>query len=134
MSTESGATNLPERDLLNMSVARTGMHLLRRPVPLYRLFFQLQFHNVSDTGVRLLGRKWILRDSSGQTRIIEAGQVFNQEPVLAPGAVFSYAGQHDFSHPPVSVQVRFFGTDQLHEPFITPALVFPRFCFTLPRR
>ncbi len=134
MSTDSSGTNLPERDFLNMSVARTGLQLMRRPVPLYRLCFQLQIHNVSQTGVRLLGRKWILRDASGHTRIIEAGQVFNQEPVLAPGAVFSYAGYQDFSHQPVSVQVRFFGVDQVHEPFITPALVFPRYCFTLPRR
>lgn len=133
MNIDSG-TNLPERDLLNMSVARVGMSLLRRPVPLYKLFFQLHIHNVSSTGVRLLGRKWTMRDSAGHTRIIEAGQVFNQEPVLVPGAVFSYAGQQDFTHPPVALQVRFFGTDQVNEPFITPPLIFPRYCFTLPRR
>ncbi|MBR5522448.1 MAG: ApaG domain [Akkermansia sp.] len=133
MSIETG-TNIPERDLLNMTVARVGMTLLRRPVPMYKLCFQLHFCNVSQTSVRLLGRKWTMRDSSGQTRIIEAGEVFNQEPVLVPGAVFSYAGQQDFTHPPVSMQVRFFGVDQMNEPFITPPLVFPRYCFTLPRR
>lgn len=127
-------TNLPERDLLDMSVAHVGMSLLRRPVPLYKLFFRLHVRNVSNTSVRLLGRKWTMRDSAGQTRIIEAGQVFNQEPVLVPGAVFAYAGQQNFDHPPVALQVRFFGTDQLNEPFITPPLVFPRYCFTLPRR
>lgn len=134
MSIDTSSTNLPERDLLNMMVARAGLQLVRRPVPLYRLYFQLHFHNVSKTGVRLLGRKWMLRDAAGHMRIIEGGQVFNQEPVLAPGAVFAYAGQQEFSHAPTMVQVRFFGIDQVNAPFITPALVFPRYCFTLPRR
>ncbi len=136
MRTDAGAESrsLPERDCLDMGISLSAMSMRRRPRPLYRVMFRLRMHNIGQESVRLVGRKWMLRDAAGDTRLIEAAQVFNQQPVLKPGDVFSYSGYQDFSPAaPVAMEVRFFGTDQSNRPFITPPLVFPRKCFALPR-
>ncbi len=130
----AGARSLPERDLLDMGICLSGMRVTRGRVPSYRVMFRLRLMNAGEESLRLIGRKWMLRDAAGQTRIIEAAGVFNQQPVLRPGDVFSYSGCQDFSpSPPTAMEQRFFGTDQSNLPFITPALVFPRTCFSLPR-
>ncbi len=120
MSTES--RSLPVRDYLDMGVTMTALQYMRHPRPAYRITFRLRLCNAGRGSVRLLGRKWTLRDRSGATRIIEADQVFNQQPVLTPGSVFSYGGYHTFDSMPMGMEVRFFGTDQSNEAFISPAL------------
>lgn len=122
MNTES--RSLPVRDYLDMGVTMTTLQYTRRPRPAYRVTFRLRMANTGSGSVRLLGRKWTLRDRTGATRIIEAAHVFNQQPVLTPGAVFSYGGCHVFDTVPTGMEVRFFGTNQSNEAFITPALKF----------
>lgn len=122
MSTEP----LPILDILHMQVALLGLHVSRYPTPQYRVCFRICLHNAGDMSVRLRGRKWLLQSADGQSHIIEAAQVFNQYPVLTPGAVYSYSGSHCFSRLPLNMEVRFFGEDQWGSPFITPALIFPR--------
>ncbi len=129
------ARQLPERDCLDMGISLAAMHTRRRPVPSYRVLFRLRMQNTSRGSVRLIGRKWMLRDAAGATRIIEASQVFNQQPVLKPGEVFSYSGCHDFSPAaPVGMELRLFGTDQSNRPFITPPLAFPSRCFKATKK
>lgn len=130
MSTE--AAMLPVLDVLHMEVTLWGMHISRHPEPRYHIIFRICMHNASDISVRLKGRKWLLQDTSGQSRIIEAEHVFNQYPVLAPGAVYSYSGCQSFSMPPAKMEVRFFGEDQRGMPFISPALIFPRHMLRVP--
>ncbi|MBQ2379877.1 MAG: ApaG domain [Akkermansia sp.] len=131
MSTESAT--LPILDALSMRVTLAGLRITRSPEPLYHVFFRVALHNAAGFSVRLKGRKWLLQDTSGASRIIEAAQVFNQDPILTPGAIFSCSGCQAFSRPPVNMELRFFGEDQWGTPFITPALVFPRQCFRAPR-
>lgn len=123
MSTE--CRSLPVRDYLDMGVTMSAVQYARAPRPAYRVIFRLRMQNAGRGSVRLLGRKWTLRDRSGNTRIIEAEQIFNQQPVLTPGSVFSYSGCHCFDTTPAGMEVRFFGTDRFNEPFITPALKLP---------
>lgn len=130
MSTD--VTTLPVLDILDMGVSLAGLQIMRRPTPLYHVFFRLRLNNAGNRSVRLKGRKWRLQDVTGDCRIIEAAQVFNQAPILCPGAVFSYSGQQTFSRQPTHMEVQFFGEDQWGQPFITPALVFPRYCFKAP--
>lgn len=130
MSTES--RSLPVRDYLDMGLTMTALQGVRHPRPSYRLLFRLRLTNAGRGSVRLLGRKWTLRDRDGNTRIIEAEQVFNQQPVLTPGAVFSYSGCQHFDTVPAGAEVRFFGTDSANEPFISPALIFPRRALQVP--
>lgn len=123
MSTE--CRSLPVRDYLDMGVTVSALQYTRSPRPAHRVIFRLRLRNAGRGSVRLLGRKWILRDRAGNTRIIEAEQLFNQQPVLTPGAVFSFSGCHSFDTVPTSMEVRFFGTDQRNDAFITPALELP---------
>lgn len=131
MSTE--ASSLPVLDTLHMRVAFAGLRISRGPEPVYRVFFRICMHNAGDTSIRLRGRKWLLQNAEGETRIVEAAQVFNQYPVLAPGAVFTSSGYQEFTRRPVNIEVRFFGLDQWGAPFISPALIFPRHVLRAPR-
>ncbi|MBR5895245.1 MAG: ApaG domain [Akkermansia sp.] len=131
MSAES--TSLPIFDVLHMEITVAGLRITRRPEPLYHIFFRLALHNAGNCSIRLRGRKWLLQDMSGESRIIEAAHVFNQDPILTPGAVFSYSGCQSFSRPPVNMELRFFGEDQWGNPFITPSLIFPRHYLRVPR-
>ena len=127
MSTKSHT--LPVYAPLEMRPVMSGVQAVRRPRPIYRTLFRISICNTGTYPVRLLGRKWTLRDRNGNTRIIEASKVFNDYPTLAPGAVFSCSGCHEFDAPPVSMELRLFGNDELGTPFISPPLHFPRSCF-----
>lgn len=129
MSIERPRT-LPVRDFLEMGVVQAVVQISRSPRPEYRVLFRLRLLNASGSSVRLVGRKWTLRDRAGNTRIIEAAQVFNQQPVLTPGAVFACDGMQTFETAPAGMEVRFFGLDQRGIPFITPSLIFPRSTFS----
>lgn len=131
MSTET--STLPVLDTLHMRVAFVGLRITRSAEPLYQVFFRLCMHNAGDASIRLRGRKWLLQNAEGETRIVEAAQVFNQYPVLTPGAVFTCSGHQEFARRPVNMEVRFFGTDQWGTPFITPALTFPKHALRVPR-
>lgn len=125
--------SLPVRDFLDMGISLAGLRLTREPEPEYHVCFRLRLLNASPVSVKLFGRKWLLKDASGDTRIVEGAKVFNQTPVLAPGAVFSYSGCQTFHRRPVRMEVRFFGSDQFGNPFMTPPLTFPQQCFSLPQ-
>lgn len=117
---------LPLNHQLDVRVAFAGVQISRRPRPLHRVVFRMTMQNCGTESVRLLGRKWTLRESNGSTRIVEAGKVFNQQPVLTPGSVFSHSGYQLFQTAPTEVEVQYFGTDSRNEPFITPPLAIPR--------
>lgn len=118
-------THLPERADVRMRVALAGLQLEREPRPRYKVFYRINLLNTGRTSVRLLGRKWQLNDTAGDTRIIEAAQVFNNEPILTPGAVFSFSGCQYFDKPAVHMELRLFGQSHNGSPFITPPLVIP---------
>lgn len=129
MSIDGSRGTLPVRDFLQMGVSLVGMLVVRQRDPLYRVMFRIHLLNAGGVGVCLMGRKWMLKDAAGNTKIIEGEKVFNDTPILKPGGVYSYSGYQEFSNRPVSMEVRFFGVDQARAPFISPPLVFPRQCF-----
>lgn len=130
----SDNTILPERPYLEMNIPISELCLAYSETrEAYRMVFRLNMLNTSRLNLRLLGRKWTMRDAADRTFIIEADHVFNQDPMLTPGAVFSFGGHHDFTAPPVSMEVRFYGIDQMLVPFITTPCIFPSRCFRLPR-
>lgn len=127
MSTEN--RSLPVNPGLELRLVMAGVQALRHPRPLYRAVFRISVCNQSRQTLRLLGRKWTLRELNGSTRIIEAAQVFGTTPLLTPGEVFSCGGTQEFDTPPVAMELRLFGTDELGTPFISEPLHFPRNCF-----
>ena len=127
MSTDN--RSLPVNPELELRLAMAGVQAQRYPRPLYRAIFRVAICNRSQRPLRLLGRKWTLRERNGNTRIIEASTVFGTTPLLTPGAVFSTSGTQEFDTPPVAMELRLFGTDEYGTPFISAPLHFPRSCF-----
>lgn len=68
-----------------------------RPAPPDRphpFVYHLSIHNDSEETVRIFGRKWIVRDSDGDTMVVEGDGVVGQFPNLSPGETFSYNSYH----------------------------------------
>ncbi|MCP5558380.1 MAG: ApaG domain [Verrucomicrobiaceae bacterium] len=68
-----------------------------RPAPPDRphpFVYHISIHNGSDEVVRIFGRKWIVRDTDGDTMVVEGDGVVGQFPNLAPGQSFSYDSYH----------------------------------------
>lgn len=116
---------LPELTTLRMRVALVGLQLERTPCPCYKVFYRINLLNEGRKSVRLLGRKWQLEDAAGMVRIVQAACVFNSEPVLSPGAVFSFSGCQCFDMPPVYMGLSLFGQEGAGLPFMTPQMEIP---------
>jgi len=56
--------------------------------------YHLTIHNNSDRRVVLLGRKWVVVDTTGKQLVIEGDKIVGQEPDLAVGEHFSYQSFH----------------------------------------
>ena len=68
-----------------------------RPAPPDRphpFVYHISIHNASEDTVNIFGRKWIVRDSDGQTMVVEGDGVVGQFPKLSPGESFSYNSYH----------------------------------------
>jgi len=68
-----------------------------RPAPPDRphpFVYHLSIHNASHDVVRIFGRKWIVRDTDGDTMVVEGDGVVGQFPNLSPGETFSYNSYH----------------------------------------
>jgi len=50
--------------------------------------------NDSTERVRILGRKWVVREENGECCVVEGDGVVGQTPVLDPGTDFSYNSYH----------------------------------------
>ena len=50
--------------------------------------------NNSSERVRIIGRKWIVREQDGETTVVEGDGVVGQTPILEPGEDFSYNSYH----------------------------------------
>lgn len=64
--------------------------------------------NGSTERVRILGRKWVVRERGGEVTVVEGDGVVGQSPVLEPGGDFSYNSYHITADDAV-VQGSFFG-------------------------
>jgi len=62
-----------------------------RPHP---FVYHVSIHNGSTETVKIFGRKWIVRDTDGDTLVVEGDGVVGQFPKLEPGQTFSYNSYH----------------------------------------
>jgi ApaG protein len=68
-----------------------------RPAPPDRphpFIYYLSIHNESEEPVNIFGRKWIVRDTEGDTLVVEGDGVVGQFPRIEPGEAFSYNSYH----------------------------------------
>ena len=71
-----------------------------RPAPPDRphpFVYHISIHNGSLETVSIFGRKWIVRDTEGQTMVVEGDGVVGQFPRIEPGAEYSYNSCHTIS-------------------------------------
>lgn len=65
--------------------------------------------NDSTERVRIMGRKWVVRENDGEFTVVEGDGVVGQTPVLDPGDDFAYNSYHITADDAV-VSGSFFGT------------------------
>lgn len=65
--------------------------------------------NNSTERVRIMGRKWVVRENDGEFTVVEGDGVVGQTPVLDPGDDFSYNSYHITADNAI-VSGAFFGT------------------------
>jgi ApaG protein len=85
-----------------------------RPAPPDRphpFVYHVSIFNGSDQTVSIFGRKWIVRDTDGDTLVVEGDGVVGQFPKLEPGQTFSYNSYHVIKAESTATGT-FFGTTQ----------------------
>lgn len=88
-------TSAQELPGLRVSVDRVVYHTdgdmpPERP---HAFIYFITITNDSDRRVRLVGRKWIIREG-GETLVVEGDGIVGESPLLAPGESFSYNSHH----------------------------------------
>ncbi len=58
--------------------------------------YHVTIHNNSSATVKIVGRKWVVRDQLGEVTAVEGDGVVGQFPLLTPGESFSYHSYHIF--------------------------------------
>ena len=89
-----------------------------RPAPPDRphpFVYQISIHNHSTETVNIFGRKWIVKDSDGDTLVVEGDGVVGQFPSLNPGQTFTYNSYHVIKSESTA-NGSFFGTPQQGRP------------------
>ncbi len=54
----------------------------------------ISIHNDSPVPVTIRARKWVVREESGETVVVEGEGVVGQKPEIEPGGHFSYNSYH----------------------------------------
>jgi ApaG protein len=52
--------------------------------------YRVRIENTSDAPVRLVSRRWVIRDADGDEQIVEGEGVIGRQPHLAPGQSHEY--------------------------------------------
>jgi len=89
-----------------------------RPAPPDRphpFVYHVSIVNGSTETVNIFGRKWIVRDTDGDTLVVEGDGVIGQFPKLEPGEAFSYNSYHVIKAESTATG-SFFGTTQHGRP------------------
>lgn len=61
------------------------------PLQFHYLFrYTINITNMGETTVKLISRKWNIKDAKGELKYVEGPGVIGQTPVFEPGASFEY--------------------------------------------
>lgn len=86
-------------------------HLDAPPEKPYPFVYFVTIMNQSKQVVTIKGRKWILRETSGEMTVVEGQGVVGETPVIQPGGQFSYNSYHVVEKDS-EVSGAFFGFDE----------------------
>lgn len=79
----------------------------------------ITIQNDSDTTVTIKGRKWVVRESSGEVIAVEGDGVVGEFPRLEPGQSFTYNSAHVFQSPRAVANGSYLGIDETGRRIIT---------------
>lgn len=65
----------------------------------YVFAYYIDIENESDSTVKLLSREWHITDGMGHKELVEGEGVVGRQPVLDPGASYTYASGTHFQTP-----------------------------------
>jgi len=115
----SGGVNVEFELLEGLNVTVDGVQYdVSRPAPPERphpFVYHISIHNGSEETIRIFGRKWIVRDTDGDTMVVEGDGVVGQFPNLSPGQTFSYDSYHVIKSESTATG-SFFGTTEEGRP------------------
>ena len=115
----SGGVNVEFELLEGLNVTVDGVQYdVSRPAPPDRphpFVYHISIHNGSEETIRMFGRKWIVRDTDGDTMVVEGDGVVGQFPNLSPGQTFSYDSYHVIKSESTATG-SFFGTTEEGRP------------------
>lgn len=94
----------------------------------HAFIYFLTIRNQSHHSIVLLGRKWIIRQESGECTILEGDKIVGQTPRLHPGESFSYNSYH-VTCGNAEVSGSFHGINQLSQKIVVPI---PAFSLKVP--
>ena len=64
------------------------------PLQPYGFVYFISIENQSAEAVQILARKWIVKEHSGETTVVEGEGVVGEKPIIEPGDTFSYNSCH----------------------------------------
>ena len=85
----------------------------------YCFVYYITIRNRSQNEVTIRGRKWIVRDGSGEVNVLEGDGVVGQKPRLAPGEEFSYDSYHLLKTPRGVAEGSYLGIDDQGRAVVT---------------
>lgn len=79
----------------------------------HTFIYFLTILNLSDRTIKILGRKWVLKFSTGEVLVVEGDGIVGKTPILASGEHFSYNSFHA-TKTNAEVIGTFYGIDELN--------------------
>ncbi len=90
----------------------------------FRFIYSITIRNESTETVTIRGRKWVVREESGESKVVEGDGVVGEFPRLEPGESFSYNSTHVVATAAVA-EGAYFGTTDRGEAVFTRIPAFP---------
>lgn len=56
----------------------------------YYFSYTIKITNLGDESVQLRSREWIIRESTGESRVVKGSGVVGEQPILSAGESFTY--------------------------------------------
>jgi ApaG protein len=86
-----------------------------KPFP---FMYRIRIVNESDEIITLRGRKWVVREDSGEVTVVEGEGVVGEMPIFSTGGEFSYHSYHVVAHS-ATAQGAYFGETDAGESVFT---------------
>ncbi len=96
----------------------------------YVFAYTITLHNRGNEPARLLERHWIITHADGQTEVVRGPGVVGDQPLLEPGASYTYSSGTVIPTPVGTMQGDYLFLSSRGERFIVPI---PCFTLSIPR-